>query len=73
MQSSNKIDIFDGDNQFLLLDLASLEEEILQKYDEKGIQVFLELFDRKYEKVRVEQNDIITTLCQKKISVTFRC
>ena len=50
--SSNQLNLVDGDNQFLFLDLSSLEIEVLKSFEQKGVQAFLELFDKKYDKVR---------------------
>jgi hypothetical protein len=50
-KSRNQFDSIDGDNQFLFLDLTSLEIEVLKNFEQKGVQAFLELFDKKYDKV----------------------
>ena len=52
IQSNNKCDVNKNGNQYLLFDLTLLENEIFKKFDEKGIEIFLELFDKKYDKVR---------------------
>lgn len=50
-KSSNQSNLIVGDNQFLFLDLSSLEIEVLKNFEQKGVHAFLELFDKKYDKV----------------------
>ena len=50
-KSSNQLDLVDADNHFLFLDLSSLEIEVVKNFEQKGVQAFLELFDKKYDKV----------------------
>ena len=50
-KSSNKLNLVDADNHFLFLDLSSLEIAVLKSFEQKGVQAFLELFDKKYDKV----------------------
>lgn len=47
----SQLHLIDDDNQFLFLDLSSLEIEVLKNFEKKGVQAFLELFDKKYDTV----------------------
>ena len=52
IQSNNKFDVNENENQCLFFDLTALENEIFKKFDRKGVEIFLELFDKKYDEVR---------------------
>ena len=51
-ESNDKCDVNENENPCLFFDLTLLENEIFKKFYVKGVESFLELFDRKYDKVR---------------------